>query len=119
MTFVPTTLILEGKAQVVRISKDHLYELIDVIDPYHEDEDLNRVRLALKFGYPKFVLLKLDEGLMDAKIDLGGLAGAVRIDEIKGIPVTPFIEQYVQPYLERVLSPTAAARAMIMENEGT
>ena len=119
MTFVPTTLILEGKAQVVRISKDHLYEMIDVIDPYHQDEDLNRVRLGLKFGYPKFVLLKLDEGLMNAKIDLGGLAGAVRIDEIKGIPITPFIEQYVQPYLERVLSPTAAARAMILENEGT
>lgn len=119
MTFVPTTLILEGKAQVVRISKDHLYEIIDVLDPYHEDEDLNRVRLGLKFGYPKFVLLKMDEGLMNAKIDLGGLAGAVRIDEIRGIPVTPFIEQYVQPYIERLLSPTAAARAMIIENEGT
>jgi hypothetical protein len=119
MTFVPTTLILQGKAQVVRISKDHLYEIIDTIDPYHEDEDLNRVRLGLKFGYPKFVLLKLDEGLMNAKIDLGGLAGAVRIDDIKGIPVTPFIEQYVQPYIERFLSPTAAARAMILENEGT
>ena len=119
MTFVPTTLILQGKAQVVRISKDHLYEMIDAIDPYHEDESLNRVRLGLKFGYPKFVLLKLDEGLMNAKIDLGGLAGAVRIDEIKGIPVTPFIEQYIQPYIERVLSPTAAARAMILENEGS
>ena len=105
MTFVPTTLIVEGKAQIVRISKDHLYEVIDVLDPYHEDEDLNRVRLGLKFGYPKFVLVKLDEGLMNAKVDLGGLAGAVRIDEIKGIPVTPFLEQYVQPYLERIFAP--------------
>ncbi|MBW2509154.1 MAG: hypothetical protein JRE81_11020, partial [Deltaproteobacteria bacterium] len=119
MTFVPSTLILEGKAQVVRISKDHLYEVIDVLDPYHEDEELNRVRLGLKFGYPKFVLVKMDEGLMNAKIELGGLAGAVRIDEIKGIPVTPFIELYVQPYIERLLSPSAAARAMIVENEGT
>ncbi len=119
MTFVPTTLILEGKAQIVRISKNHLNEIIDVLDPYHEDQDLNRVRLALKIGYPKFVLLKMDQGLMNAKIDLGGLAGAVRIDEIKGIPVTPFIEQYVQPYIERVLSPSAAAKAMIIENEGT
>jgi hypothetical protein len=119
MTFVPSTLILEGKAQVVRISKDHLYEVLDVLDPYRENEDLNRVRLGLKFGYPKFVLVKMDEGLMNAKIELGGLAGAVRIDEIKGIPVTPFIEQYVQPYIERLLSPSAAARAMIVENEGT
>jgi translocation and assembly module TamB len=119
MTFVPSTLILEGKAQVVRISKDHLYEVLDVLDPYREDEDLNRVRLGLKFGYPKFVLVKMDEGLMNAKVELGGLAGAVRIDEIKGIPVTPFIEQYVQPYIERILSPSAAARAMIVENEGT
>ncbi len=106
MTFVPTTLIVEGKAQIVRVSKDHLYEIIDLLDPYHEDEDLNRVRLGLKFGYPKFVLIKLDEGLMNAKIDLGGLAGAVRIDEIKGIPVTPFLEQYVQPYIEQIFSPT-------------
>ncbi|MEM7135208.1 MAG: hypothetical protein AAF500_01445 [Myxococcota bacterium] len=106
MTFVPTTLIVDGKAQVVRVSKDHLYEIIDAIDPYHEDEDLNRVRLGLKFGYPKYVRIRFDEGLMDAKIDLGGLAGAVRIDEIKGIPVTPFLEQYVQPYLERLLSPS-------------
>ncbi len=106
MTFVPTTLIVQGKAQIVRVSKDHLYEIIDVLDPYHEDEDLNRVRLGLKFGYPKFVLIKFNEGLMNAKIDLGGLAGAIRIDEIKGIPVTPFLEQYVQPYIERILSPS-------------
>lgn len=117
MTFVPTTLIVEGKAQIVRISKDHLYEVIDVLDPYHEDEDLNRVRLGLKFGYPKFVLIKLDEGLMNAKIDLGGLAGAVRIDEIKGIPVTPFLEQYVQPYIERILSPSLSYDAAPAEPE--
>lgn len=117
MTFVPTTLIVEGKAQIVRISKDHLYEVIDVLDPYHEDEDLNRVRLGLKFGYPKFVLIKLDEGLMNAKIDLGGLAGAVRIDEIKGIPVTPFLEQYVQPYIERILSPSLSYGAAPAEPE--
>jgi translocation and assembly module TamB len=119
MTFVPTTLIVEGKAQVVSVSKDHLYEIIDVLDPYHEDEGLNRVRFGLKFGYPKYVRLNMDEGLMDAKIDLGGLAGAVRIDEIKGIPVTPFIEEYVQPYLERVLLPAPAAQALVAETEGT
>ena len=106
MTFVPTTLIIEGKAQVVRISKDHLYSILDVLDPYHEDEDINRVRLGLKFGYPKYVRVNFDEGLMDTLIDLGGLAGAIRIDEIKGIPVTPFLEQYVQPYLERVFKPS-------------
>jgi hypothetical protein len=111
LSFVPTTLIVEGKAQIVRVSKDHLYEIIDVIDPYHEDEDLNRVRLGLKLGYPKFVLIKLDEGLMNAKVDLGGLAGAVRIDEIKGIPVTPFLEQYVQPYIEAILSPRLSYEA--------
>jgi translocation and assembly module TamB len=106
MTFIPTTLIVEGKVQVVRISKDHLYAIIDVLDPYHEDEDMNRVRLGLKFGYPKYVRINFDEGLMDTKIDLGGLAGAIRIDEIKGIPVTPFLEQYVQPYIERIFTPS-------------
>jgi len=117
MTFVPTTLIVEGKAQIVRMSKDHLYEVIDMLDPYHEDEDLNRVRLGLRFGYPKFVLVKLNEGLMNAKVDLGGLAGAVRIDEIKGIPVTPFLEQYVQPYIERILSPSLSYDAGPAEPE--
>jgi translocation and assembly module TamB len=117
ITFVPTTLIVEGKVQIVRVSKEHLYEIIDVLDPYHEDEDLNRVRLGLKFGYPKFVLIKLDEGLMNAKIDLGGLAGAVRIDEIKGIPVTPFLEQYIQPYIERILSPSLFYEAVPAESD--
>ena len=117
MTFVPATLIVEGKAQIVRVSKDHLYEIIDVLDPYHEDEALNRVRLGLKFGYPKFVLIKLDEGLMNARIDLGGLAGAVRIDEIKGFPVTPFLEQYVQPYIEGILSPSSSYDAAPAEPE--
>ena len=106
MTFVPTTLIVQGKAQIVRISKDHLYAMIDALDPYHEDKDMNRVRLGLKFGYPKYLRIKFDEGLMDTKIDLGGLAGAIRIDEIRGIPVTPFLEQYVQPYIERIFSPS-------------
>ena len=95
---------MEGKAQVVRMSKDHLHAVIDGIDPYREDEGLNRVRLGLKFGYPKFVLVTMDEGLMNAKIDLGGLAVAVRIEEIQGIPVAPFLEQYLQPYIEMILS---------------
>jgi hypothetical protein len=85
---------------------------------------MNRVRLGLKFGYPKFVLLKFNDGLMDAKVDLGGLAGAIRIDEIKGIPVTPFMEQYVQPYIERISSPSliydvTPTETMSSEADGT
>lgn len=90
---------VEGRVQVVRMGRGHLMAMLDVIDPYHQDVAVNRVRLGLQVGYPEFLRLRMKDGFLAAKIDLGGVAGAVRIDEIRGIALGPLLNMYVAPYL--------------------
>lgn len=90
---------VEGRMQVVRMGRGHLLAMLDVIDPYHQDVAVNRVRLGLQVGYPEFLRLRMQDGFLAAKIDLGGVAGAVRIDEIRGIALGPLLNLYVAPYL--------------------
>lgn len=99
LTFLPRLMSVEGKVQIVRIDRSHLLELLDLIDPYHESVNTNRVRLGLKLGFPRYVRAWLHDGVIDAKVDLGGVAKVVRIDEIKAIPIAPLLELYVAPLL--------------------
>jgi translocation and assembly module TamB len=91
---------LEGRAEIVRIGRDHLRALLDVSDPYHADVAANRVRLALAAGYPKQVRLGFASGFASLAIELGGLAGVVRIDELRGIPIGPALAHWLAPILE-------------------
>jgi translocation and assembly module TamB len=91
---------LEGRAELVRIGRDHLRALLDVWDPYHADVAVNRVRLALLAGYPKQVRLQFASGFAALAIELGGLAGLVRIDELRGLPIGPALARYLAPVLE-------------------
>ena len=100
LKFFPSTLALDGKVQIVRIGKAHLSQLLDVIDPYRENVQVNRIRFGLQFGYPKFLRLQLQDGLLDAKVELGGLARVVRIDDIIAVPIAPVMELYVAPLFD-------------------
>ena len=100
VTLMPYRLGLEGRVEIVRISKKHLLDLLEIYDPYHADVAANRVRLGLKFGYPKQVRLHFVRGFASLAVVLGGLAGAVRIDEIKGIPLGPSLATWLAPVLE-------------------
>ena len=80
--------------------------MLDIIDPYHEDPDFNSVRLGLRVGYPEFLRLRMKDGFLDAKIDLGGAASVVSIDEIRGIALGPLLNLYVAPYLTPAAPPT-------------
>jgi translocation and assembly module TamB len=91
---------LEGRAEFVRIGRDHLRALLDVWDPYHADVAANRVRLALLAGYPKQVRLHFASGFATLGIELGGLAGVARIDELRGLPIGPALARYLAPVLE-------------------
>ncbi|HSS02468.1 MAG TPA: hypothetical protein VLM79_35655, partial [Kofleriaceae bacterium] len=91
---------LEGRAELVRIGRDHLRALLDVWDPYRADVAVNRVRLALLAGYPKQVRLQFASGFAALAIELGGLAGLVRIDELRGLPIGPALARYLAPVLE-------------------
>ncbi len=99
LTFVPRKLSLQGRLQVVRIGRQHLLDLLDVLDPYHENVNFNRARMGLKIGYPKFLRLRMQDGFLAAKIELGGAAELVRIDEIRGIALGPLMNRYIAPIL--------------------
>lgn len=115
--FVPETLALDGSMHLVRMSREHLRELIDALDPYHENTDLNTVRSVLRLGYPRFARLVASEGLLDFEVALGGLASAIRIDAIRAIPIAPLLDEYAAPLVEtlfprdrpHVAGPEAAA----------
>lgn len=105
LVFEPVALTLGGKMQIVRATSAHVLDMLDVIDPYRESTNANRVRSALALGYPKFVRFKLHDGTVDAKVELGGLAQLVRLDEIKAIPLGPVLQRYVAPRFEGLLPP--------------
>lgn len=100
VTLEPFRLGLEGRTEIVQIGKDHLLALLDLWDPYHADVSANRVRLGLKVGYPKQVRLHFSRGFANLAIELGGLAGVVRIDEIRGIPIGPLLSHFLSPILK-------------------
>jgi hypothetical protein len=101
LTLLPYRMGLEGRVEIVTIGRRHLLDLLDVWDPYHADVSANRVRLGLKLGYPKQVRLKFLHGFASLAVELGGLAGVVRIDEIRGIPIGPALSRYLAPVLEK------------------
>jgi translocation and assembly module TamB len=100
LVFKPDKLDLQGRIQVIRIGKQHLLDLLDFLDPYKENVGINRARLGLKVGYPKFLRLRMQDGFLAVKIALGGVAKVVRIDEIKNIALGPFLNKYVAPYVK-------------------
>jgi len=112
--FVPETLALDGTVNVVRISRVHLREMLDLIDPFHESVSANRVRSLLGLGYPSYLRLRAQDGLLDVSVELGGLAGFVRVDDITAIPLAPLLEQYVGPTVDSLFPAppgTAASEA--------
>jgi translocation and assembly module TamB len=113
LSFVPASLTLDGKVQVVRASREHLREMLDLLDPFHEMMNANRVRQALQLGYPKFVRFSLRDGAVDAKVELGGLAKLVRIDEIKAVPLGPILQKYVAPMLSGLIENRSEKAARI------
>jgi translocation and assembly module TamB len=88
---------LDGRAEILRISKRHLLDALDVVDPHHADGGMNRVRRALALGYPDKVRLGFNHGFANARITLGGLARFIRIDELRGIPIGPLIDRALAP----------------------
>jgi hypothetical protein len=91
---------VEGRAEILRIGKRHLLDLLDLEDPLRTDPAMNRVRSALTFGYPKHLRLLFDHGFASAKLDLGGLASLISLDEMRGIPMGPIIDKAFGPVLD-------------------
>lgn len=95
LSFWPTRRLLEGRIEFVRLGRSHLDKMLDLYDPYRADVPANRMRRAMQFGYPKSVRMGFHDGFASLALELGGLAQAVRIDEMRGMPVGPVLERYL------------------------
>ena len=84
---------IEGRAQILRIGRRHLLDLLDLQDPHRVDPAMNRIRHALLLGYPDQVRIAFNHGFASARITLGGLARLIRIDEIRGIPTGSLLDK--------------------------
>ncbi len=91
---------VEGRAEILRIGERHLLDLLDLQDPQHVDPAMNRIRTALKFGYPDHLRLVFDHGFASAHLELGGLARLVSIGELRGIPMGPIVDKILAPVLD-------------------
>jgi hypothetical protein len=86
---------VDGRIEILRIGRQHLLDLVDLYDPHHADVPTNRLRMALKLGYPDRVRLLFDRGFASLGAEFGGLARLLRIHEVRGIATGPIVERYL------------------------
>jgi hypothetical protein len=91
--------LLEGRIDVTKISREQLLQLMDVIDPEHQDEQLAQVRTALRLAYPKSVSLDMKQGLMDMTVDISTLPKPIKV---YGLPLTPLIQHFAGDTLDEL-----------------
>ncbi len=87
---------VDGRAEILRIGRRHLLDLLDLQDPQHVAPAFNRVRQALALGYPERVKITFDRGFANVHIAFGGIARLVKVDDLRGIPMEPLIDKYVK-----------------------
>lgn len=96
-----STMELDGRVQIPQIGRGHLLDLLDALDPYREEVSMNRIRKVLALGYPKFVRILIEQGFLSAKVELGGVASVVRIDEVRGIATGPLLRKVLGPLVQK------------------
>lgn len=99
----PAQLSIGGRAEVLRLAPAHLKAMLDLWDPYGEDDRANKLRLALKAGYPKRMRMLFSHGFADFRVELGGLGSVVRIDDVRGVPIGPAMARFAAPFIRRSL----------------
>ncbi len=100
LDFLPARRALDGRAEILHIGREHLEALLNLGDPYGEDTQSNRLRMVLKLGHPQRVRMRFSHGFMDVGVELGGLTGAVQVDELRGIALGPVFQRWLDPLLE-------------------
>jgi hypothetical protein len=89
---------IEGRADILRIGRRHLLDLLDLDDPHRANAAMNRVRSVLTYGYPERVRITFKHGFASAGVSFGGLAGLVSVDDVRGIPVGPLMERTMSAF---------------------
>lgn len=86
---------IDGRVQLLRLGRGHLRDLLNLWDPALANVSANRIRKVLSVGYPRSARVRLDGGFLSARVDLGGIASVIRIDEVRGIPVGPLVRRFL------------------------
>ncbi len=86
--------LVEGRVDVTEIGRNQLLALMDVLDPSGSDSLLNKARLALAIGYPRYVGMQMQQGFLDLDIGLGGVLE--QQFKISNLPLTPIINAKTQ-----------------------
>ncbi|MCL2776980.1 MAG: hypothetical protein FWD73_03175 [Polyangiaceae bacterium] len=90
---------IEGRVDVLQIGKRHLLDLLDLHDPFHADASVNKLRSAMRFGYPDKLRVSFNRGFASVHVTLGGLARFIRISDLRGIPIGPVLDQFIPPFV--------------------
>jgi hypothetical protein len=90
---------IEGRADILQIGKRHLLDLLDLHDPFHADASVNKLRSAMRFGYPDKLRVSFNHGFASVHVTLGGLARFIRIGDLRGIPIGPILDQFIPPFI--------------------
>jgi translocation and assembly module TamB len=96
---------VEGRADILRIGRRHLQDLLDLQDPLRADASMNQIRTALHFGYPDRVRLSFQHGFASAGVDFAGLARLIKLKDVRGIPLGPLMERVMSAVQPEVVSP--------------
>lgn len=83
--------LLEGRVDITEINREQLLQLLELVDPRYEDEQLARLRAALRLAYPRAVSLAMHRGLLDLDVVISTLPAPIKV---RGLPLTPFIQRY-------------------------
>ena len=90
--------LVEGRADVTEIGKNQLLAFIDVLDPDGVDSLLNKARLGLGVGYPRYVGLMMKNGFLDMNVALGGIVE--QNVEITNLPLSPIVNAKTQDIVQ-------------------
>jgi hypothetical protein len=63
---------------------------------------INRIRQALKIGYPRSGWLRFEHGFANLSVSLGGVGSAVRIDEVRGVAIEPVLKFWLDDRLKEL-----------------
>ena len=82
--------LAEGQIDITEIGKEQLFDILDFLDPKHENEKFEPLRTALSISYPEYVGIRMNNGFMDLSVKINTLASEINV---RAIPLTSMIQQ--------------------------
>ena len=91
LTFDIQSRLLEGRVDITAISRQQLLQLLEVVDPDYQDEQLATLRTALRLAHPEWLAIKMESGLMDMEVKISLIPNAIKM---RNLPLTPLINHF-------------------------